>query len=105
MTQLDLVSKHSMRGGLKLVNMVGKRNEQWIKCDKFKHNTTIRYNFLKVKCFFYPDYIREGGNQGLNKDQDNGLREIGDIKVGIRDIGKLKKIDMSHLITIPNQMN
>ena len=55
--------------------------------------------------FAYPNYIRVSGNQGLNKDQDNGLREIGDIKVGIRDIGKLKKIDMSHLITIPNQMN
>lgn len=55
--------------------------------------------------FAYQNYIRVSGNQGLNKDQDNGLREIGDIEVRIGEIGKLKEIDISHLITIPNQKN
>ncbi|WMV59031.1 hypothetical protein MTR67_052416 [Solanum verrucosum] len=65
-----------MRGGEKMVNLVGTSRGQCPKDAKFEalHNEEV--NYLENQFGgSHPNYPRQGENQGWNKDQDNSWRD------------------------------
>ncbi|WMV45653.1 hypothetical protein MTR67_039038 [Solanum verrucosum] len=77
-TQLFLLSKQVMGCGLKDVNVVGKNVGQCPYYAKFEalHNKEVQYLGNQIGGS-HPYYKRQDGNQGWNKDHNNGWRDRG----------------------------
>jgi len=76
MTQLGLLSKHVVGGGLKVLHTIGTSSGQCPKDAKFKklYNEEVNYKGNQLGGS-HPNYQRWSVNQGWNKEWDNGWKD------------------------------
>ncbi|WMV46247.1 hypothetical protein MTR67_039632 [Solanum verrucosum] len=90
MTQMDLSTKHVMGGGYKAVNAISAKSGGNLNDTQFEamYNGEVQFfsNQAGGSC---PSYPRLGGNQGWNRDHDDGWRdrdqELHDRAINCRD--------------------
>ncbi|WMV46402.1 hypothetical protein MTR67_039787 [Solanum verrucosum] len=76
MIQMDLLTKHVMGGGCKVVNVVGANsgfNSDYAHFEAM-YNEEVKFLSNQVGGS-HPSYSREGENEGWNRDRDDGWRD------------------------------